>query len=196
MSVSPCACSSPAAWPASACRPRSHAPRVLALSLVAWCSSSCASHMPPSRVASRVRPGTSELDDLGLACQRRQRLDQKGLHRLADPEHHVRLLEGARLGGAQAVGVLRAGALDQQDRLADARHHARDQGVDRLDARHDVRRVGARGRERAAPSAITARPRVRSVIGSVSPAAGSKQCYSITFAAQAAITGGFEKGHR
>ena len=35
-----------------------------------------------------------QLDDRGVACQRAQRLDQEGLHCLADPEHHLGLLEG------------------------------------------------------------------------------------------------------
>ena len=36
-----------------------------------------------------------QLDDLGIAGKRLERLDQEGLHRLADPEHHLGLLERA-----------------------------------------------------------------------------------------------------
>ena len=79
-----------------------------------------------------------QLDDLGVAGQRLQRLDQEGLHRLADPEHHLGLLEGAGCRRPQTVAVLGAGALDQQDRLADALHHAGDQRMHGLDAGHDV----------------------------------------------------------
>ena len=79
-----------------------------------------------------------QLDDLGIACQRLQRLDQEGLHGFADPEHQRGLLQGAGCRRPQTVAVLGAGALDQQDRLADALHHAGDQRMHGLDAGDDV----------------------------------------------------------
>ena len=79
-----------------------------------------------------------QLDDLGVACERAQRLEQEGLHRLADPEHHLGLLEGACFRRPQTVAVLGSRALDQQGRLAHPLHHAGDQRMHGLDAGHHV----------------------------------------------------------
>jgi hypothetical protein len=79
-----------------------------------------------------------QLDDLGVACQRAQRLQEESLHRFADPEHHFGLLESTCFRRPEAVAVLGTGALDQQDRLPDGLHHAGHQRVHRLDAGHHV----------------------------------------------------------
>ena len=81
-----------------------------------------------------------QFHERGLAGQRLQGLGQKGLNPLPDPEHHVGLVEAARLRRAQGVGMGRTAAADQQARLSDPLHHGRDQAVHRLNARHHLRR--------------------------------------------------------
>ena len=64
---------------------------------------------------------------------------------LADPEHHVRALQIARLRGAQTVGVRRAAGVDQERGSAHALHHSRHQRMDGRDVGHHVGR-GMKGR--------------------------------------------------
>ena len=73
----------------------------------------------------------------GLASQCFKRFCQKDLQIGADPEHDIGSRQHARLGGTHGIGVRRAGALQDELRLADTFHHPGHQRVNRLDGSHN-----------------------------------------------------------
>ena len=83
-----------------------------------------------------------ERNHAGLVTERIDGPVEECLQARADPEDHVGVLQGTRIRRAQAVGVGRAPALDDQRRGADALHDARDERMDGLDRRDDRGRVG------------------------------------------------------
>ena len=91
------------------------------------------------RASARPPPGARAAIELG----------EPGGEGGADPDHEIRLLEHARLGGAQGIAVRRGAGRQDHARLAHARHHPRGDRLDRRDVGHDPRRGGGR-RERQA----------------------------------------------
>ena len=85
--------------------------------------------------------GVEQPDHARVLRQRIDRPGERGLHRVADQEDDVRILERRRVGGAHGEGVRRRGAPDDQVRLAHARHHRAHQRMHRLDRGDDPQSV-------------------------------------------------------
>ena len=93
-----------------------------------------------ARRQQRDARGAVELDDVGVAGERGEWLGEEAFEDGADPEHEIRRLDLARIRRSQRIDVRRAPAGDDEPWLADARHHAGNERMDRLDADDDFRR--------------------------------------------------------
>lgn len=82
--------------------------------------------------------GLAEFHHLCVTGKRIERLVEEGFEPGADPEDHLRRLQGRGVGGFHVVGVRGGRALDDQRWLADTLHDRGDEGVDRLDRDHHI----------------------------------------------------------
>jgi hypothetical protein len=83
-----------------------------------------------------------EGNHMGLVAKRIDGPVEECFQARSDPEDDIGALECAGVRWAQAVGVGRPAAFDDQRRRADALHDARDERMDGLDRRDDRGRVG------------------------------------------------------
>ena len=96
----------------------------------------------PPHQAGRV----GESDHAGIPCEGLHRLGERGLHRVADHEDDIGVLQRCRVGGTHGEGVRRRVTPDDQVRLAHAGHHGAHQRMHRLDRGDDPQPVVARRR--------------------------------------------------
>ena len=81
--------------------------------------------------------GIHEGSDMRLITQRVDGSVEKRFQVWADPEDHVGVLQRTSMRRAQAIGVRRSAAFDDQGRGANALHDSGDQRVDGLDGCDD-----------------------------------------------------------
>ena len=96
----------------------------------------------PPHQARRV----GESDHAGVPGEDLHRPGERGLHRVADHEDDIGILQRRRVGGTHGEGVRRRVTPDDQVRLAHAGHHGAHQRMHRLDRGNDPQPVVARRR--------------------------------------------------
>ena len=77
---------------------------------------------------------TRQFQHMRVVRQRGDGPCQKGLEVRSDPDHEVGALQQGGIGRLERIGMGRGAAENEHVRLGDARHHAGQQGVERLDA--------------------------------------------------------------
>lgn len=82
-----------------------------------------------------------QFGDRGICGQCLNRIFELRGQVLADPEHHIGLLQRGRVGGAQVVAMRGRTGLHDQVRGADAVHHTRDQRMHRRDINRNARNI-------------------------------------------------------
>ena len=99
---------------------------------------------PPFAIAQQVYSGhLVKGHDPGSGAEILNGTVEEGLHRLTDPHDQIGLAESAGIGRAHLVGVGRCRPLEQKPGLAGFAHHPGDEGMDRLEADHDIRGLRA-----------------------------------------------------
>ena len=86
--------------------------------------------VPRSALAEPVQHdalGPRELEDVGVARERIERLDEKRLEVLAHPYHDVRILECLGVGRTEREGMRRGASRHQEDRPSRSVHDPREQ---------------------------------------------------------------------